>query len=111
MTRGIGMLELLCEDAEWTADVSDINAKRTGATPSLPAHAYPTIPNPGKEPDKPKSTDTSSTVSALVAERKIWKEKCEAKQCRDAIEMGLLQLIADQFPTCSLRGQDQMPQG
>ena len=103
MTRGVGMLEVLCEDAEWTADVSDINAKRTGGTPSPPAHTYPTIPNPGDEPAAPKSTDTSSTVSALVAERKIWKEKCEAKQCRDAVEMGLLQLIADQFPTCSQR--------
>ena len=101
MTRGVGMLELLCEDAEWTAEVSDINKKRTDA--SLSAHTWPSNPNPGKEPAKPKTSDTSSAVSALVAERKIWKEKCEAKQHRDAVEMGLLQLIADQFPTCSQR--------
>ena len=45
MTRGIGMLELLCEDAEWTADVSNINKKRADA--SLAVHTCPTIPNPG----------------------------------------------------------------
>ena len=104
VSRGIGMLELVCESPDWTTTVNDINKKRTDA--GLTTHAYPTVPDPGTEPDKPDATDVSipsGVVSAKIAARKIWQEKCEARQHRDAVEMALLKLIANQFPTHSQR--------
>ena len=34
VTRGVGMLELLCKNAEWTAEISDISKKRADASQS-----------------------------------------------------------------------------